>query len=198
MSITPSHSLSKSAKFKAMKRCSPLKSSASRRQRSYSTGSFETSTRAESADGAPPHTADYFSSQKWNAILSVPTLCTFTLTCCCARCRFSASPATGLVGMQENGFLSDFFGCVGFLPLTTRRCRSEYCWCPYPYHGLVTVLLPNSFSCLCAEGRTPPFLCSPQGASTRANDTKVSTAASFLTVKQGVERERTNKKDAAP
>ncbi|CAN0107494.1 unnamed protein product [Ectocarpus sp. 6 AP-2014] len=35
------------------------------------------------------------------------------------RCRFSASPATGLVGMQENAFLSDFFGCVGFLPLTT-------------------------------------------------------------------------------
>ncbi|CAM9439113.1 unnamed protein product [Ectocarpus sp. 4 AP-2014] len=36
------------------------------------------------------------------------------------RCRLSASPATGLVGMQENAFLSDFFGCVGFLPLTTR------------------------------------------------------------------------------
>ncbi|CAM9555961.1 unnamed protein product [Ectocarpus fasciculatus] len=35
------------------------------------------------------------------------------------RCRLSASPATGLVGMQENAFLSDFFGCVGFLPLTT-------------------------------------------------------------------------------
>ncbi|CAM9912130.1 unnamed protein product [Ectocarpus sp. 4 AP-2014] len=36
------------------------------------------------------------------------------------RCRLSASPATGLVGMQENSFLSDFFGCVGFLPLTTQ------------------------------------------------------------------------------
>ncbi|CAM9379178.1 unnamed protein product, partial [Ectocarpus fasciculatus] len=35
------------------------------------------------------------------------------------RFRLSASPATGLVGMQENAFLSDFFGCVGFLPLTT-------------------------------------------------------------------------------
>ncbi|CAM9567130.1 unnamed protein product, partial [Hapterophycus canaliculatus] len=33
-------------------------------------------------------------------------------------CRLRASPATGLVGMQENAFLSDFFGCVGFLPLT--------------------------------------------------------------------------------
>ncbi|CAM9497763.1 unnamed protein product, partial [Ectocarpus sp. 13 AM-2016] len=32
----------------------------------------------------------------------------------------SASPATGLVGMQENTFLGDFFGCVGFLPLTTQ------------------------------------------------------------------------------
>ncbi|CAM9627765.1 unnamed protein product [Ectocarpus sp. 12 AP-2014] len=36
------------------------------------------------------------------------------------RFRLSASPATGLVGMQENTFLSDFFGCVGFLPLTTQ------------------------------------------------------------------------------
>ncbi|CAM9465409.1 unnamed protein product, partial [Ectocarpus fasciculatus] len=36
------------------------------------------------------------------------------------RYRLSASPATGLVGMQENAFLSDFFGCVGFLPLTTQ------------------------------------------------------------------------------
>ncbi|CAM9174909.1 unnamed protein product [Ectocarpus sp. 4 AP-2014] len=35
------------------------------------------------------------------------------------RFRLSASPATGLVGMQENVSLSDFFGCVGFLPLTT-------------------------------------------------------------------------------
>ncbi|CAM9393671.1 unnamed protein product [Ectocarpus fasciculatus] len=35
------------------------------------------------------------------------------------RCKLSASPATGLVGMLENAFLSDFFGCVGFLPLTT-------------------------------------------------------------------------------
>ncbi|CBN75496.1 hypothetical protein Esi_0111_0052 [Ectocarpus siliculosus] len=35
------------------------------------------------------------------------------------RCRLSASPATGLVEMQENTFLSDFFGCIGFLPLTT-------------------------------------------------------------------------------
>ncbi|CAN0001263.1 unnamed protein product [Ectocarpus fasciculatus] len=37
------------------------------------------------------------------------------------RCRFSSSPATGLVGMQENVFLSNFFGSVGFLPLATRR-----------------------------------------------------------------------------
>ncbi|CAN0384642.1 unnamed protein product, partial [Scytosiphon promiscuus] len=37
------------------------------------------------------------------------------------RCRLRASPATGLVGMQENAFLSDFFGCVGFLPLTNER-----------------------------------------------------------------------------
>ncbi|CAM9292146.1 unnamed protein product, partial [Ectocarpus sp. 13 AM-2016] len=36
-----------------------------------------------------------------------------------SRCRLSASPATGFVGMQENGFLGDFFGCLGILPLTT-------------------------------------------------------------------------------
>ncbi|CAN0289684.1 unnamed protein product, partial [Scytosiphon promiscuus] len=36
------------------------------------------------------------------------------------RCRLRASPATGLVGMRENAFLSDFFGCVGFLPLTSQ------------------------------------------------------------------------------
>ncbi|CAM9597989.1 unnamed protein product [Ectocarpus sp. 13 AM-2016] len=35
------------------------------------------------------------------------------------RFRLSASPATGLVGMQENAFLSDFFACVGFVPLTS-------------------------------------------------------------------------------
>ncbi|CAM9542929.1 unnamed protein product, partial [Hapterophycus canaliculatus] len=29
----------------------------------------------------------------------------------------TASPATGLLGMRENAFISDFFGCVGFLPL---------------------------------------------------------------------------------
>ncbi|CAN0495149.1 unnamed protein product [Ectocarpus sp. 12 AP-2014] len=36
------------------------------------------------------------------------------------RFRLSASPATGLVGMQDNAFLSDFFGCIGFLPPTTQ------------------------------------------------------------------------------
>ena len=45
----------------------------------------------------------------------------------CHRCKLSASPATGLVGMEENGFLCDFFGCVGFLPLATHRCRELRC-----------------------------------------------------------------------
>lgn len=40
------------------------------------------------------------------------------------RCTLSASPATGLVGMKENSFLVDFFGCLGFLPLTTQRYNS--------------------------------------------------------------------------
>ncbi|CAN0379077.1 unnamed protein product [Pylaiella littoralis] len=37
------------------------------------------------------------------------------------RGQFSASPATGLVGLQENGFLSDFFECLGFLSLASER-----------------------------------------------------------------------------
>ena len=37
------------------------------------------------------------------------------------RGRFSASPATGLIGLQENGFLGDFFGCLGFLSLASER-----------------------------------------------------------------------------
>ncbi|CBN75408.1 hypothetical protein Esi_0093_0043 [Ectocarpus siliculosus] len=45
----------------------------------------------------------------------IPRLKTRSVT----RFRLSASPATGLVGMQENAFLNDFFGCVGLLPLTT-------------------------------------------------------------------------------
>eukprot|EP00903_Cladosiphon_okamuranus_P008652 g8295.t1 len=36
------------------------------------------------------------------------------------RGRFSASPATGLVGLQENEFLGDFFGALDFLALTDR------------------------------------------------------------------------------
>eukprot|EP00903_Cladosiphon_okamuranus_P019499 g17932.t1 len=35
------------------------------------------------------------------------------------RGRFSASPATGLIGLQENEFLGDFFGCLGFLSLAS-------------------------------------------------------------------------------
>ena len=37
------------------------------------------------------------------------------------RCRLSASPATGLVGMQENVFLSNYFECMALLPLTDER-----------------------------------------------------------------------------
>ncbi|CAM9336970.1 unnamed protein product, partial [Hapterophycus canaliculatus] len=36
------------------------------------------------------------------------------------RLRLRASPATGLVGMQENIFLCDFFGSMGFMPLATQ------------------------------------------------------------------------------
>ncbi|CAB1099293.1 unnamed protein product [Ectocarpus sp. CCAP 1310/34] len=36
------------------------------------------------------------------------------------RCGLSASPATGLVGMQENVFLSGLFGCVGFFHSPSR------------------------------------------------------------------------------
>ena len=37
------------------------------------------------------------------------------------RGRLSASPATGLTGLQENVYLVDFFGCLGFLSLATKR-----------------------------------------------------------------------------
>ncbi|CAN0062531.1 unnamed protein product [Ectocarpus sp. 12 AP-2014] len=50
-------------------------------------------------------------------ILSIPTVPEYPSFK--SRCRLSASPATGLVGMKENGFLCDFFGCFGILPLTT-------------------------------------------------------------------------------
>lgn len=36
------------------------------------------------------------------------------------RYRWSASPATGLVGLQENAFLNDFFRSAGFMPLATQ------------------------------------------------------------------------------
>lgn len=38
-----------------------------------------------------------------------------------SRVRLGASLATGLVGTKENLFLADFFGCMGFLPLTCKR-----------------------------------------------------------------------------
>lgn len=47
---------------------------------------------------------------------------TSALFCTCfgvVRGRFSASPATGLVGLQENEFLGDFFECLGFLSLAS-------------------------------------------------------------------------------
>lgn len=37
------------------------------------------------------------------------------------RARLSASPATGMVGLQENAFLGDFFGALGFLSLASER-----------------------------------------------------------------------------
>ncbi|CAN0573496.1 unnamed protein product, partial [Ectocarpus sp. 12 AP-2014] len=35
------------------------------------------------------------------------------------RSRLTASPATGLVGLQEDGYLMDFFDCLGFLSLAS-------------------------------------------------------------------------------
>ena len=50
-----------------------------------------------------------------------PTFRVVIMEYCNLRCRLSASPATGLVGMQENAFLSDYFACLGFLPLASAR-----------------------------------------------------------------------------
>ncbi|CAN0144471.1 unnamed protein product [Ectocarpus sp. 12 AP-2014] len=41
------------------------------------------------------------------------------------RGRLGMSLATGLVGTQENAFLGDFFGCMGFLPLTCQSTVRE-------------------------------------------------------------------------
>jgi len=41
------------------------------------------------------------------------------------RGRFSASQATGLIGLKENRFLADFFECLGFLSLGSERCGAE-------------------------------------------------------------------------
>lgn len=38
------------------------------------------------------------------------------------RVRLSASLATGLLGLKENGFLGTFFECLNFLPLACERC----------------------------------------------------------------------------
>lgn len=38
------------------------------------------------------------------------------------RCGLSPSPATGLVGLEENTFLGDYFRCVGVMPLASQRC----------------------------------------------------------------------------
>ena len=37
------------------------------------------------------------------------------------RGRLSISPATGLIGLPENGFLDDFFGCMGFIGIANER-----------------------------------------------------------------------------
>jgi len=37
------------------------------------------------------------------------------------RSRLSPSPATGLVGLPENGFLDDFYGCHGFLGIASHE-----------------------------------------------------------------------------
>lgn len=37
------------------------------------------------------------------------------------RYMISPSPATGLLGMEENSLLRDFFQCLGFLKITSER-----------------------------------------------------------------------------
>ncbi|CAN0488545.1 unnamed protein product, partial [Ectocarpus sp. 8 AP-2014] len=61
------------------------------------------------------------------------------------RFRLSASPATGLVGMQESAFLSDFFGCVGFFPLTTQSGIRE------SMVKMMTTLQPSAVGGDCGE-----------------------------------------------
>ncbi|CAN0165572.1 unnamed protein product, partial [Ascophyllum nodosum] len=51
------------------------------------------------------------------------------------RCRLSASPATGLLGMRENGFLNEYFGCLGLLPLASESTVRE---------GMVKLMMENA------------------------------------------------------
>eukprot|EP00903_Cladosiphon_okamuranus_P014230 g13219.t1 len=71
------------------------------------------------------------------------------------RVRLGASLATGIVGTKENTYLGDFFGCMGFLPLTCKSTvrdamvkllfagassppltsTSTSTWAPYPYNS---------------------------------------------------------------
>lgn len=54
------------------------------------------------------------------------------------RGRFSASPATGLIGMLENELLGDFFECLGVLSLATGRYDmiSKCCLCELWQDGI--------------------------------------------------------------
>ena len=94
---------------------------------SFTCQHFQTTGRKLGDSGDAPKKRMFRSP--WQTMF-LPALTCYQFLFVCHRCRLSASPATGLVGMQENGFLSDFFGCVGFLPLTTHRCRElRFCCC---------------------------------------------------------------------
>lgn len=57
-----------------------------------------------------------------------------------ARCHLSASPATGLVGMEENVLLSEYFTCAGFLSLILPRysCQRD-ALCPQMHRKQLAV-----------------------------------------------------------
>lgn len=44
-----------------------------------------------------------------------------TLVMSSFRTRMAPSPATGLVGLEENVFVADFFDRLGFFPMATQR-----------------------------------------------------------------------------
>lgn len=91
--------------FGTMRRCHRA-FVAFRRSQAFPSPRLPDANRTVNAAPAPLRLVD--------SMIETPVTCLF-------RGRFSASPATGLIGLEENEFLGDFFECLGFLALANQR-----------------------------------------------------------------------------